>query len=160
MKLTEKRSKYKGLKPRPQFPNTINELLHGPALFPNFGSLPDRTNTEFVRSREFAQLLADPFQDGDERSQTERRLEEVQRLNREIAQQQNIPLQQVNAMQPPPPPPPGPDDDGEFFDANDDPGWWQRWRGRVDAAAEIGRGLFRQGQRDSKILLFFNHKCL
>ena len=90
MKLTEKKSKYKGLKPRPQFPNTINELLHGPALFPNFGSLPDRTNTEFVRSREFAQLLADPFQDGDERSQTERRLEEVQRLNREIAQQQNI----------------------------------------------------------------------
>ena len=140
MKLSENKKKYKGLKPKPQFPQNIDELLRGPAHFPNFGRLPDRTNTEFVRSREFAQLLADPFQDGDERSQTERRLEEVQALNRRVAQQQNIPVQQVNAVNPPAPPP----RDEEFFEADegDDPGWWQRWRGRADAAADIARGLF------------------
>ena len=140
MKFSENKKKYKGLKPKPQFPQNIDELLRGPAHFPNFGRLPDRTNTEFVRSREFAQLLADPFQDGDERSQTERRLEEVQALNRRVAQQQNIPVQQVNAVNPPAPPP----RDEELFDAgqDDDPGWWQRWRGRADAAADIARGLF------------------
>ena len=140
MKFSENKKKYKGLRPKPQFPSNIDELLHGPAHFPNFGRLPDRTNTEFVRSREFAQLLADPFQDGDERSQTERRLEEVQALNRRVAQRQNIPVQQVNAVNPPAPPP----RDEEFFEAEggDAPGWWQRWRGRADAAADIARGLF------------------
>ena len=105
MKFSENKKNYKGLKPKPLFPQNIDELLRGPAHFPNFGRLPDRTNTEFVRSREFAQLLADPFQDGDERSQTERRLEEVQALNRRVAQQQNIPVRQVNAVNPPAPPP-------------------------------------------------------
>ena len=148
MKFSENKKKYKGLAPKPAFPQTINELIYGPAYFPNIGALPDRTNTDFVRSREFSQLLADAFQDGNERSQTERRLAELHELNRQVAQDQNVPLQYVMAQNPVPP-----RDDVEFFDANDgngngaNDGIFQRMRRGVEGADGFVRGLFQRRQQ-------------